>query len=107
MKRSKKHRILSAIGAVSCVISIILSVTVLQGLAYANVTKNPLFAAVLSAVAENNRGQNKSGEGGVKGETVKEVDKGDKNYKDGNKKEGNSAANGVAGEESNGGGVCR
>ena len=104
MKRSKKHRILSAIGAVSCVISIILSVTVLQGLAYANVTKNPLFAAVLSAVAENNRGQNKSGEGGVKGETVKEVDKGDKNYKDGNKKEGNSAANGVAGEESNGGG---
>ncbi|WP_296156666.1 BspA family leucine-rich repeat surface protein [uncultured Gardnerella sp.] len=104
MKRSKKHRILSAIGAVSCVISIILSVTVLQGLAYANVTKNPLFAAVLSVVAENNRGQNKSGEGGVKGETVKEVDKGDKNYKDGNKKEGNSAANGVAGEESNGGG---
>ena len=104
MKRSKKHRILSAIGAVSCVISIILSVTVLQGLAYANVTKNPLFAAVLSAVAENNRGQNKSGEGGVKGETVKEVDKGDKNYKDGNKKEGNSAADGVAGEESNGGG---
>ena len=102
MKRSKKHRILSAIGAVSCVISIILSVTVLQGLAYANVTKNPLFAAVLSAVAENNRGQNKSGEGGVKGENVKEVDKGDKNYKDGNKKEDNSAANGVAAKDSEG-----
>ena len=114
MKESRKHRILSAIGAVSCVISMILSVTVLPGLAYANVTKNPLFAAALSAVIENNRGQNKSGEGGAgsrtangeagkkegaKGETAK-GDKGDKKAKEVDKKEGKRndvAANGEAG----------
>lgn len=73
MKKNKKHRILSAIGAVACVVSMILSVTVLPAIAYANVTKNPLFAAVLAA-AENNRGQSKSGEGGAdEGELVKKL----------------------------------
>lgn len=117
MKESRKHRILSAIGAVSCVISMILSVTVLPGLAYAKVTKNPLFAVVLAAAAENNMGQNKSGEGGagnrtakggagkkegVKGETAKgdKGAKGDKKAKEVDKKEGkrnDGVANGEAG----------
>ena len=106
MMSSRKHRILSAIGAVSCVVSMILSVTVLPAIAYANVTKNPLFAAVLAAAAENNRGQNKSGEGGsgkeVKGDKAKEVDK-----KEGKRNDGaaNGAANGETGNESNGGGA--
>lgn len=103
MKESRKHRILSAIGAVSCVVSMISSVTVLPAIAYANVTKNPLFAAVLAAAAENNMGQSKSGEGGVgkekaDGETGKEV-KGDK-AKEVDKKEGNRAAKGEAGKDS-------
>lgn len=109
MKETRKHRILSAIGAVSCVISMILSVTVLPGLAYANVTKNPLFAAALSAVIENNRGQNKSGEGGAGSRTANggagkkegaKGDKGDKKAKEVDKKEGkrnDGAANGEAG----------
>lgn len=99
---SRKHRILSAIGAVLCPVSMIVSVTVLPAMAYANVTKNPLFSAVLSAVVENNRGQNKSGEGGsgkeVKGDKAKEVDK-----KEGKRNDG--AANGAAGNESKGGGL--
>lgn len=102
MMSSRKHRILSTIGAVSCVVSMILSVTVLPAIAYANVTKNPLFVAAMAAAAENNRGQNKSGEGGskkgVQGEagkgTGKEV-KGDK-AKGVDKKEGNRAAKGEA-----------
>ena len=49
MMSSRKHRILSAIGAVLCPVSMIVSVTVLPAMAYANVTKNPLFAAVLAA----------------------------------------------------------
>lgn len=107
MKERRRDCILSTIGAVSCVVSMILSVTVLPAIAYANVTKNPLFAAVLAAAAENNRGQNKSGEGGagkeVKGDKAKEVDK-----KEGKRNDGaaNGAANGEAGNESNGG-VCR
>ena len=100
MKKNKKHRILSAIGAVACVVSMILSVTVLPAIAYANVTKNPLFAAVLAA-AENNRGQSKSGEGGAdEGGAGKEV-KGDKT-KEVDKKEGNSAAKGEAAKDSEG-----
>ena len=107
---SRKHRILSAIGTVLCLVSMIVSVTVLPAMAYANVTKNPLFAAVLAAAAENNRGQNKSGEGGsgkevkegagkeVKGDKAKEVDK-----KEGKRNDG--AANGETGNESNGGGA--
>ena len=71
MKESRKHRILSTIGAVSCVVSMILSVTVLPGVAYANITKNPLFAAALAAVTENNKGQSKSGEGGAGNEGAK------------------------------------
>ena len=129
MMSSRKHRILSAIGAVLCPVSMIVSVTVLPAMAYANVTKNPLFSAVLSAVVENNRGQNKSGEGGAKGgsgnsaangeagkkegakgETAKgdKGDKGDKKAKEVDKKEGkrnDGAANGAAGNESKGGGV--
>lgn len=50
MKERRRDCILSTIGAVSCVVSMILSVTVLPAIAYANVTKNPLFAAVLAAV---------------------------------------------------------
>ena len=49
MKERRRQRILPTIGAVSCVVSMILSVTVLPAIAYANVTKNPLFAAVLAA----------------------------------------------------------
>jgi len=110
MMGSRKHRILSAIGTVLCLVSMIVSVTVLPAMAYANVTKNPLFAAVLAAAAENNRGQNKSGEGGsgkevkegagkeVKGDKAKEVDK-----KEGKRNDG--AANGETGNESNGGGL--
>ena len=49
MKERRRDCILSTIGAVSCVVSMILSVTVLPAIAYANVTKNPLFAAVLAA----------------------------------------------------------
>lgn len=110
MKERRRDCILSTIGAVSCVVSMILSVTVLPAIAYANVTKNPLFAAVLAAAAENNRGQNKSGEGGsgkevkegagkeVKGDKAKEVDK-----KEGKRNDG--AANGETGNESNGGGL--
>lgn len=114
MKERRRDCILSTIGAVSCVVSMILSVTVLPAIAYANVTKNPLFAAVLAAAAENNRGQNKSGEGGsgkevkegagkeVKGDKAKEVDK-----KEGKRNDGaaNGAANGETGNESNGGGL--
>lgn len=116
MKDSRKRRILSAIGAVSCVISMIVSVAVLPAMAYANITRNPLFAAALAAVTENNKGQNKSGEGGTgnrtangeaskkegaKGETVK-GDKGDKKTeevdKKGDKKENVGTAKGEAGK---------
>lgn len=120
MKDSRKRRILSAIGAVSCVISMIVSVAVLPGVAYANVTRNPLFAAALAAVTENNNGQSKSGEGGAgkeakggagkenangaKGETAKKEDKGDKKTeevdKKGDKKENVGTAKGEAGKDS-------
>lgn len=119
MKDSRKRRILSAIGAVSCVISMIVSVAVLPAMAYANITRNPLFAAALAAVTENNNGQNKSGEGGAgkeakggtgkenangaKGETAKKEDKGDKKTeevvdKKGDKKENVGTAKGEAGK---------
>lgn len=65
MKKNMKHRVLAVSSAVLCVVAMTLSVTVLPGLAYANIAKNPLFAAVLAAAAENNMGQSKSGEGGV------------------------------------------
>lgn len=103
MKERRRERILPTIGAVSCVVSMILSVTVLPAIAYANVTKNPLFVVAMAAAAENNRGQSKSGEGGaewgagkegagkeVKGDKTKEVDK----------KEGNRAAKGGAAKDS-------
>lgn len=123
MKESRKHRILSTIGAVSCVVSMILSVTVLPGVAYANITKNPLFAAALAAVTENNKGQSKSGEGGagnegakggvVKGETDnKKETKGEVKGETGkdnnvdNKVTDNKVGNGNS-ENPNGGGVCR
>lgn len=103
MKKNMKHRVLAVSSAVLCVIAMTLSVTVLPGLAYANIAKNPLFAAVLAAAAENNMGQSKSGEGGggkkkADGEAGKEV-KGDK-AKEVDKKEGNRAAKGEAGNDS-------
>ncbi|MFP1691549.1 BspA family leucine-rich repeat surface protein [Gardnerella vaginalis] len=97
MKKNMKHRVLAVSSAVLCVIAMTLSVTVLPGLAYAKITKNPLFAAVLAAAAENNMGQSKSGEGGA-GKEGKEV-KGDKT-KEVDKKEGNRAAKGGAAKDS-------
>lgn len=94
---SRKHRILSTIGAVSCVVSMILSVTVLPAIAYANVTKNPLFVAAMAAAAENNRGQNKSGEGGSKKGVQGEAGK-DSEVVDNKGSKGN-------GENPNGGGL--
>ena len=44
-----KHRVLAVSSAVLCVVAMTLSVTVLPAIDYANVTKNPLFAAVLAA----------------------------------------------------------
>lgn len=49
MKKNMKHRVLAVSSAVLCVVAMTLSVTVLPGLAYAKITKNPLFAAVLAA----------------------------------------------------------
>lgn len=49
MKKNVKHRVLAVSSAVLCVVAMTLSVTVLPGLAYANIAKNPLFAAVLAA----------------------------------------------------------
>lgn len=124
MKESRKHRILSTIGAVLCVVSMIVSVTVLPGVAYANITKNPLFAAALAAVTENNKGQSKSGEGGAgnegakggvvngetdnKKETKGEVkgETGKNNKVTDNKVTDNKVGNGNS-ENPNGGGVCR
>ena len=107
MKDSRKRRILSAIGAVSCVISMIVSVAVLPAMAYANITRNPLFAAALAAVTENNKGQNKSGEGGTGKEAKGEVkgETGKNNNRD-NKVTDNKVGNGNS-ENPNGGGVCR
>lgn len=119
MKESRKHRILSTIGAVLCVVSMVVSVAVLPGVAYANITKNPLFAAALAAVTENDKGQSKSGEGGagnegakggvVKGETDnKKETKGEVKGEAGkdNKVTDNKVGNGNS-ENPNGGGVCR
>lgn len=92
MKKNMKHRVLAVSSAVLCVVAMTLSVTVLPGLAYANIAKNPLFAAVLAAAAENNRGQSKSGEGGAKGGAGKEKDKEKTNF------ESNGAAKGEAGK---------
>ena len=98
MKESRKHRILSTIGAVSCVVSMILSVAVLPGVAYANITKNPLFAAALAAVTENNKGQSKSGEGGAGNEGAKGgVAKGETD----NKKETKGEVKGETGKNNN------
>lgn len=49
MKKNMKHRVLAVSSVVLCVVSMTLSVTVLPRLAYANIAKNPLFAAVLAA----------------------------------------------------------
>lgn len=49
MKKNMKHHVLAVSSAVLCVVAMTLSVTVLPAIAYANVTKNPLFAAVLAA----------------------------------------------------------
>lgn len=101
MKKNMKHRVLAVSSAVLCVVAMTLSVTVLPGLAYANIAKNPLFAAVLAAAAENNRGQSKSGEGGAgkkkaDGEAGKEKDKEKTNF------ESNGAAKGGAAKDSEG-----
>ena len=109
MKESRKHRILSTIGAVLCVVSMVVSVAVLPGVAYASVMKNPLFAAALAAVTENNKGQNKSGEGGVgnkegaKGEAGKEGVNGENKREDNGEagKGSNGAAKGEAGKNNN------
>lgn len=98
MKESRKRRILSAIGAVLCVVSMVVSVAVLPGVAYASVMKNPLFAAALAAVTENNKGQNKSGEGGAGNEGAKGgVVKGET----GNKKETKGEVKGETGKNNN------
>ena len=98
MKESRKHRILSTIGAVLCVVSMVVSVAVLPGVAYASVMKNPLFAAALAAVTENNKGQNKSGEGGAGNEGAKGgVGKGET----GNKKETKGEVKGETGKNNN------
>ena len=98
MKESRKHRILSTIGAVLCVVSMVVSVAVLPGVAYASVMKNPLFAAALAAVTENNKGQNKSGEGGAGNEGAKGgVVKGET----GNKKETKGEVKGETGKNNN------
>ena len=101
MKKNMKHRVLAVSSAVLCVVAMTLSVTVLPGLAYAKITKNPLFAAVLAAAAENNMGQSKSGEGGAgkkkaDGEAGKEKDKEKTNF------ESNGAAKGGAAKDSEG-----
>lgn len=108
MKESRKHRILSTIGAVSCVVSMVVSVAVLPGVAYASVMKNPLFVAALAAVTENNNGQNKSGEGGAgnegaKGEVGKEGVNGENKREDNGEagKGSNGAAKGEAGKNNN------
>ena len=81
MKKNMKHRVLAVLSAVLCVVAMTLSVAVLPAMAYANITRNPLFAAALAAVTENNKG---------------------KDSKEKGKSEGNRAANGEAGSESNG-----
>ena len=81
MKKNMKHRVLAVLSAVLCVVAMTLSVAVLPAMAYANITRNPLFAAALAAVTENNKG---------------------KDAKEKGKSEGNRAANGEAGSESNG-----
>lgn len=96
MKKNMKHRVLAVSSAVLCVVAMTLSVTVLPGLAYANIAKNPLFAAVLAAAAENNRGQSKSGEGGAEWGAGKEKDKEKTNF------ESNGAAKGGAAKDSEG-----
>ena len=102
MKKNMKHRVLAVSSAVLCVVAMTLSVTVLPGLAYANIAKNPLFAAVLAAAAENNMGQSKSGEGGAgkkkaDGEAGKEGKEG-KEDKEKTNFESNGAANGEVGK---------
>lgn len=52
MKKNMKHRVLAVSSAVLCVVAMTLSVTVLPGLAYAKITKNPLFAAVLAGFSK-------------------------------------------------------
>ena len=95
MKESRKHRILSTIGAVLCVVSMVVSVAVLPGVAYANIKKNPLFAAALAAVTESDKGQSKSGEGGAGNEGAKGgVGKGET----GNKKETKGEVKGETGK---------
>lgn len=80
MKKNMKHRVLAVLSAVLCVVAMTLSVAVLPAMAYANITRNPLFAAVLAAVTENNKSKD-----------AKEKGKG----------EGNRAANEEAGKNSN------
>ena len=86
MKKNMKHRVLAVLSAVLCVVAMTLSVAVLPAMAYANITRNPLFAAALAAVTENDKGK----------------DAKEKGKEAGKEGESNRAANGEAGSESNG-----
>jgi len=72
MKKNMKHRVLAVSSAVLCVVAMTLSVTVLPGLAYANIAKNPLFAAVLAAAAENDKSKDAGKDAGKAGKEGKE-----------------------------------
>ncbi|EPI47616.1 hypothetical protein [Gardnerella vaginalis] len=89
MKKNMKHRVLSVLSAVLCVLAMTLSVSVLPGLAYAKITKNPLFAAVLAAAAENDKSKDAGKDAGKAGK-----EKG----KEKTNSEGNGVANGEAGK---------
>ena len=66
MKKNMKHRVIVVSSVALCVVSMILSITVLPGLASANAMKNPLFAAALAAVTENDKSKDKAGNGAGK-----------------------------------------
>lgn len=85
MKKNMKHRVLVVSSVALCVVSMILSITVLPGLASANAMKNPLFAAALAAVTENNKSKDAGKDAGKAG-------------KEKTNAEGNGAANGEAGK---------
>ena len=89
MKKNMKHRVLSVLSAVLCVLAMTLSVSVLPGLAYAKITKNPLFAAVLAAAAENDKSKDAGKDAGKAGK-----EKG----KEKTNSEGNGVDNGEAGK---------
>ena len=92
MKKNMKHRVLAVLSSVLCVLAMTLSVSVLPGLAYAKITKNPLFAAVLAAAAENDKSKDAGKDAGKAGKAGKEKGKEKTNS------EGNGVANGEAGK---------